>query len=251
MIVHEGAWLICNISMYVIYHLEWEFFERYRVNDYEWPWNIDRPKWISFLKKTLGLVFFNQFVLIPLGIIVTAYLTGGVHYRTDYESLPTITEVFWQLIFFIFVEDAAFYWTHRLIHWRPIYPHIHKIHHEYNNTISVASEYAHPIEFLFGNLVPTSLGSLILKKRCHIMTMFMWLVYRILITTEGHGGYEFSWSPFNLLPKHSQGFHNLHHSEVFNGNYGEYLLWDNLCGTVSNLYLKRREERRKLGLKDN
>ena len=27
------------------------------------------------------------------------------------------------------LHDAWFYWTHRLLHWRPLYVHVHAIHH--------------------------------------------------------------------------------------------------------------------------
>lgn len=28
------------------------------------------------------------------------------------------------------LHDAWFYFTHRLLHWRPLYRHIHRLHHE-------------------------------------------------------------------------------------------------------------------------
>lgn len=30
-----------------------------------------------------------------------------------------------------YVHDAWFYWTHRLLHWKPLYRHVHYIHHKY------------------------------------------------------------------------------------------------------------------------
>lgn len=29
-----------------------------------------------------------------------------------------------------YLHDAWFYWTHRLLHWKPLYRHVHAIHHE-------------------------------------------------------------------------------------------------------------------------
>ncbi len=29
-----------------------------------------------------------------------------------------------------YLHDAWFYWTHRFLHWRPIYSHIHYVHHQ-------------------------------------------------------------------------------------------------------------------------
>lgn len=28
-----------------------------------------------------------------------------------------------------FLHDAWFYWTHRLLHWKPLYRHVHHLHH--------------------------------------------------------------------------------------------------------------------------
>ncbi len=28
------------------------------------------------------------------------------------------------------LHDAWFYWTHRLLHWGPLYKHVHYIHHK-------------------------------------------------------------------------------------------------------------------------
>lgn len=30
-----------------------------------------------------------------------------------------------------YLHDTWFYWTHRLLHWRPIYKHVHRDHHRY------------------------------------------------------------------------------------------------------------------------
>ncbi len=32
--------------------------------------------------------------------------------------------------FLDFVHDAWFYWTHRLLHWGPMYRHVHYVHHK-------------------------------------------------------------------------------------------------------------------------
>ena len=29
-----------------------------------------------------------------------------------------------------YLHDAWFYWTHRLLHWKPLYRHVHAVHHE-------------------------------------------------------------------------------------------------------------------------
>jgi len=46
-----------------------------------------------------------------------------------------------------------------------------------------------------------------------LATILIWFTLRVTETTEGHSGYEFSWSPFRLLPlSGSSDYHNYHHS---------------------------------------
>lgn len=57
------------------------------------------------------------------------------------------------IIFFMICEDFGFFWSHYILHSPFLYKHIHKIHHEYESPFSLAAEYSHPIEYVFGNLV--------------------------------------------------------------------------------------------------
>ena len=52
---------------------------------------------------------------------------------------------------------------------------------------------------------------------------------------EDHCGYEFSWSPYNLLSCDS-GYHAYHH--LYNlGNYASYFkIWDSMMGTNKAYY---------------
>lgn len=72
------------------------------------------------------------------------------------------------------VEDFAFYWSHRMLHTPYLYKKVHKVHHEFNNTVSIAATYAHPVEYFFGNLLPTSYGFMILGNKCHMVTYLIW-----------------------------------------------------------------------------
>lgn len=80
------------------------------------------------------------------------------------------------------IEDTMFYWCHRTLHTPWFYKRIHKvclavvvcscyrrfvgassrrlssqIHHQYNVNIALASEHAHPIELIVGNLLPVAM----------------------------------------------------------------------------------------------
>jgi len=186
--------------------------------------------------RSFKIIAFNQFIVVPLFTYANIYVKG-VLIRTDYESLPTVLEAIWQIYFFIFVEDFLFYWSHRFLHWNVIYPYIHKIHHEYKNTISIATENVHPIEFILANIAPVNFPILILQKRVHLLTHSMWIWVRVFKATDAHSGYNNPFVPNVPLPKKIPSqYHNFHHLQFVN-NYGSFMrFWDDLCGTVAPKY---------------
>jgi len=128
-----------------------------------------------------------------------------------------------------------------LLHTPTLYRLVHKKHHEFNMSISVASEYAHPVEFLIGNLFPLGAGPFVLgQANVHFVTWFLWLSFRSIHTAEGHSGYEIPFSPFRFLPFGvSAKFHDDHHLKNL-GNFGSMLVvWDSLCGTNQELKGKK------------
>ena len=52
------------------------------------------------------------------------------------------------MAFCFVLEDFLFHLLHRLTHWRYLYSWVHKKHHEYKTTVSLAAEYATPIDYL-------------------------------------------------------------------------------------------------------
>ena len=86
-----------------------------------------------------------------------------------------------------------------------------------------------------------------LGKRVHFTTFAMWIIMRIGETTDGHSGYEFSWSPYRLLPfSGSSEFHNFHHLNI-KGNYSSFFTyWDRLLGTVNPSFEKYVQKKQQL-----
>jgi methylsterol monooxygenase/4-alpha-methyl-delta7-sterol-4alpha-methyl oxidase len=240
---HTGIYIIANLAMYVIYVIKLPFFERYRILNKPWPWEANPDTWKETLIKTLKNNAISHLMIVPTVLVLDSLI--GIQMRMDIESLPSYKEVVGQIVLFMILEDFSFYWIHRLLHWKRIYPHVHKIHHEYNVTVSIAAEYAHPLEFLLSNLIPSTLGVKILGGHVHFATHIMWLVMRMMETVDGHSGYEFSWSPYRLLPlSGSSIYHNFHHSNN-TGNYGSFFTyWDTICGTNKSYYryLSKREK---------
>jgi sterol desaturase/sphingolipid hydroxylase (fatty acid hydroxylase superfamily) len=242
--IHTGIYGISNLVMYCIYKIKLRFFENYRILDKPWPWESDPEAWKVLLKKSLKTTAITHFMIAPFFLFLET--RNDLKMRFDIETFPETWEILKQILFFMLVEDFLFYWHHRMLHHPKLYPYIHKIHHEYNITVSISAEYAHPLEFILGNLIPTNIGPKILGSQVHFITYSMWIIIRLMETVDGHSGYEFSWSPFRLLPlSGSSNYHNFHHSHNV-GNYGSlFTFWDSLCGTNKRYfqYLSRKEKR--------
>ena len=95
-----------------------------------------------------------------LVVLAIALDNGGLAYR---QPLPSTVDVMWQILIMTIVNDAAFYWVHRLLHSRFFYSSIHKKHHQFRATIGIAAEYAHPIEGVFAGVLPSVLGAAFLQ----------------------------------------------------------------------------------------
>jgi sterol desaturase/sphingolipid hydroxylase (fatty acid hydroxylase superfamily) len=134
-----------------------------------------------------------------------------------------------QIAFCAMVEDTVFYMSHGVLHHPRLYPKIHKVHHEHRVTFCLTALHAHPLEFIFGNVVPVMIGPAVLGHRMHMAAMFGWYFVRSWESADGHCGYQFSWSPYRLLPWQTDGnFHFFHHEQ----NVGNYAGFFNCMDTV-------------------
>ena len=232
-VVHLGG----NLMYWFFYHNEFSFIERYKSNDLPWPWKEDPVEWHSFAFKSILVLIFNGNVMIPVGLFAGELLGLSDEHSIEMEHLPTTKTLALSIAFFMLVEDFCFYWSHRFLHWKVIYPYIHKMHHKHVMTTSVAGEYAHPVEYVLGNMLPTTVGPMLLGYKCHFVTVLAWYLIRFTENLDGHCGYDFSWSPFRLIPfSSSAAYHDFHHA-VNIGNYASFFsIWDSVFGTNKVFY---------------
>eukprot|EP01017_Pseudomicrothorax_dubius_P014482 TRINITY_DN1689_c0_g1_i1.p1 TRINITY_DN1689_c0_g1~~TRINITY_DN1689_c0_g1_i1.p1 ORF type:complete len:369 (+),score=62.86 TRINITY_DN1689_c0_g1_i1:2-1108(+) len=236
-LVHSLSFLIGNLGMWAVYHAKHSFFERYKISQKQWPWESDPERWRDILKRTISNLLVFHLLIFPSVTALKVYVSNDALVRIDTDTFPNSWEVIRQIIFCMFIEDFIFYWSHRLLHHPKIYAYIHKRHHEYVYPVSISSEYAHPIESILSNIIPSGAGIALLGSNMHLVTQLMWMLVRVWETIDGHCGYEFSWSPFRLLPlSGSAKYHEFHHSHNV-GNYGSFFtIWDTLMMTNSNYF---------------
>lgn len=243
---HEIFFILVNFGYFILYKFRFPFLEKYKIEDEKWPWEEDFTAWKSQLKRILRSLAINHFVVIPI-LTCIMIMNKKLPFRVSYETLPSSQEVLVQYIFAFIINDFCFYLLHYLFHQQFFYNYIHKIHHEIKVTFSLASEYAHPIEFLIGNVFAFNVGNLILKERMHLFTSLLITTITIFRSSETHSGYCFPWSPQYILSHHlgfltKPDFHSFHHLK-YKGNYASGIIWDKfLSNTINPIYVEYRKK---------
>jgi len=118
----------------------------------------------------------------------------------------------------LLVIDFWFYWTHRAMHHSSIYRAIHKMHHRFTAPTAVAAVYAHPVEFLVGNVGGVALGPILCNA--HPYTAWAWFAVSLLSTCGSHSGYAALGAD-----KHDE------HHRLFDCNFGVGPFCDSLFKT--------------------
>ncbi|KAM4747002.1 fatty acid hydroxylase domain-containing protein 2 isoform 2-T2 [Rhinophrynus dorsalis] len=172
------------------------------------------------LRHAVITVLCNQiFISFPMVLLMYPI----IHWRGNPcgPELPTFHWVLLELSVFVLIEEILFYYSHRLFHHPSLYKHIHKKHHEWTAPVGVVSLYAHPLEHIFSNMLPSMAGPMIMGS--HVATTMLWFSLALVTTTISHCGYHLPFLP-------SPEFHDFHHLK-FNQCYGVLGVLDRLHGT--------------------
>lgn len=151
---------------------------------------------------TAKLVLANQ-------LTVQLPTTTAFHYLLEWRSVdsspsvpPTLT-VLAHLLAYALIQEAAYYYVHRLLHASgPLYRAVHKVHHQQMAPVAISALYCHPAEHLLANVAPVLLGPLVMGS--HRCTVVLWLLLAHFISLNDHSGYHFPGFP-------SPQFHDYHH----------------------------------------
>lgn len=140
----------------------------------------------------------------------------------------------------IVLHDSYFYWTHRFMHWKRIFPYVHLVHHRSNPPTPWAILSFGPLECL---VLYAFYFLIVFFLPIHPIAAAIFVVYNIILNTGGHLGYEIVPERIYKHPILKHGLtvthHDMHHSKG-NCNYGLYFnFWDRLMGTNSKVYEKK------------
>ncbi|KAI5478209.1 hypothetical protein MNV49_005376 [Pseudohyphozyma bogoriensis] len=187
-LMHEVVYFGRCIPWLVIENIK--FFDKYRLQPGKTP--TAKQQW-ECTKKVLAIHFTVELPQIYL----FHPMAESVGMKTWQVPFPSLWTIAWQILLFSVLEDAWHYWVHRLAHHRLLYKHVHKIHHEYSAPFGLAAEYAHPVETLVlgAGTVLAPLGFCWASGGgLHLVTMYLWIIFRLLQAVDSHSGYDFPWS---------------------------------------------------------
>ncbi|WP_343348224.1 sterol desaturase family protein [Sphingomicrobium sp. XHP0239] len=183
---------------------------------------------------------------IPAGVIAWGWDTHGwTRIYTDVAAMP-LWYVPLSIFAYLFAHDTWFYWTHRAMHWPPLFKRAHAVHHASRPPTAWAAMSFHPWEALTGAIV---IPLLVFLVPIHIYALGFVLFVMTFMGVTNHMGWEIfpKWWVHGRLGKHmiTASHHELHHQK-YRCNYGLYFrFWDRVCGTDRGLgsFAVPREDR--------
>lgn len=129
---------------YVIYKLQLSSIEQYKVEkNKEWPWKTNLTNYLAWRKLVINGLFrtvFNSIVVNFMCLTFYAWCYGWEYpWSFDPKTIPDGLTMTLQILFFIICEDFCFHFSHRALHWKPLYRLFHKQHHEFTFSAAIAS----------------------------------------------------------------------------------------------------------------
>ena len=173
---------------------------------------------------------------VPAGIVAWGWQEHG--WTLIYDDMATYPLWYMPLsvLAYLVCHDTWFYWTHRLMHHKRIFPVAHAVHHASRPPTAWAAMSFHPVEAITGAVVIPALVFLI---PIHVAMLGTVLAIMTVMGVTNHMG----WDMFPRALVHSRlggwlitaSHHNRHHT-LYRCNYGLYFrFWDRLCGTDRGL----------------
>jgi lathosterol oxidase len=193
--------------------------------------NRDRPK-PAAMRHELKLSLLSSWIYaLPAAVVLEAWKHGGtlVYLDIGKYGLPYL---FVSGAIYLLVQDAYYYWLHRLMHVKPLFRFMHAGHHRSRQPTAYAS---FSFDWAEAALSAWLLPALTFVVPIHPIVIVVLLTVMTVAAVLNHSGAELlpdwlvrSWFGDQLI---SASRHSLHHSH-FDANYGLYFTyWDRLLRT--------------------
>jgi lathosterol oxidase len=173
-------------------------------------------------------------ILIFGGVILLVVWAGKNGLTQAYSPINKYgyTYFFISIIIMILMHDTYFYWTHRLMHWKPLFKLAHKTHHLSTNPTPFAAYAFHPLEALIEiGIIPIIAFTI----PHHALAITIFSLYALLLNVIGHLGFELfpkGFASHRLFKWHNTSTHHNMHHRLVKCNYGLYFnFWDRVMHT--------------------
>jgi sterol desaturase/sphingolipid hydroxylase (fatty acid hydroxylase superfamily) len=190
-----------------------------------------RPEHLWREARTAALA--SLIYALPAAVLVHAFKNGGTALTTAAPS--SLLGWLWipgAVLTLMVLQDAYFYWTHRVMHLPVFYKRTHHTHHLSKQPSSFASFAFSGWEALVAAWFVPFLGFVI---PMHIAAFAVFVLIATVQAVMNHAGWEVYPKAFLDGPVGrwliTARHHNLHHTR-FSRNYGLFFrFWDRLMGT--------------------
>ncbi|KAL2112881.1 hypothetical protein VUR80DRAFT_6160 [Thermomyces stellatus] len=238
-VMHEVVYFGRSLPWIIIGMIPW--FNKYKIQ------NQKIPTWKE-QAHCAGVVFLSHFTveLPQIWFFHPIATYAGMEYGVPF---PSLSKIIFQVCVFFVMEDTWHYWSHRALHYGPLYKSIHKLHHYYSAPFGLAAEYASPIEVMILGIGTVGSPALwcYFTGDLHLVTMYIWIVARLFQAIDAHSGYDFPWSLRHFLPFWAGADHHDVHHEKFIGNYASsFRWWDKLLDTEASPEARKRRREAKV-----
>lgn len=160
-----------------------------------------------------------------------AMLSETYHVGFAYTDFSKWGWAYWAISIpvYIFLWDAVFYLTHRVLHWPLVYRKSHFRHHSCRPPVPWSGIAIDPFETILSGIMPYTIPLLILPFQLY--TVYALNIALMVWATVLHSTHPFEGNALFLSPRD----HNLHHAfGLKNSNYAAvFTIFDRLGGTLN------------------
>ncbi len=205
-------------------------------------WNAKIQQRFPENKHIVNEIKYSFVTILIFGAVILSVIWAGKQGLTQvYQPIDKFGYgyYFFSILLMIFLHDTYFYWTHRLMHWKPLFKVVHKTHHLSVNPTPFAAYAFHPLEALVEvGIIP--LIAFTIPHHASAITIFS--LFSLLLNVTGHLGYELFPKGFAshwLFKWHNTSTHHNMHHRLTKCNYGLYFnFWDTLMKTNHPAYIE-------------
>jgi sterol desaturase/sphingolipid hydroxylase (fatty acid hydroxylase superfamily) len=195
----------------------------------------DRRPTRAGIHREIRLSVISIFIFSVMGAVLVEFYRAGwtsIYLRIrDYGWWYFPVSIFLCMV----LHDTYFYWTHRFMHWRPVFKYLHAGHHRSISPTPWAIYAFQPGEAIIQFL---GIMALVIFLPLHPLALLIFLWMDTQMNSAGHTGYEVVPRSISAHPLYA-GFntvthHDGHHTNM-GRNFGSFFnVWDRWMGTFQD-----------------